>query len=105
MSYIGLRYYPEDNSYCVRKSDGQPALLVQSDPEDKWYHPTNNEEGAVFTTVSEPYKETVRCVFTSHTHEFIDVKSSNTGRIYRVLFSFGWFSLEDQVRLDFEKIE
>lgn len=83
MSIIGNLYHPFDNSYCINCETGKWGNLVQSHVGP--YCP-DEEDGASFEIVSEPYEEVVNC-FGSHKHTFIKVKSSKTGNIYRTLYN------------------
>ena len=82
---IGTLYCPIDNSFCINVRNGRSALLVQG--HDKFYQPTPEEDGANFYIVSEPYEEVV---YFDRYHEksylFVNVQSSLTNNIYRVLF-------------------
>lgn len=81
-----LNYRIYDNSFCINIHTGDRALLVQQ--YDEYYRPDPDEDGAIFEIVSNPYKEHI----IDHGVDFgiktfINVKSSRTGYIYRVLFN------------------
>lgn len=81
-----MQYYRVyDNSFCRNIKNGNPAALVQQ--HDEWYSPEKNEDGALFEVVSEPYIEDIyECGYHYGKKEFINVKSTFTGNIYRVLY-------------------
>lgn len=81
-----MNYKVFDNSYCINIENGNFASLVQD--HDEYYSPDKNEDGAIFEIVSEPYVEQVK-IFLNHYEDrtFINVKSSLTGNIYRVLYN------------------
>ena len=96
-SIIGKLYAPSDNSYCINVETKKKALIVQKKPyivgacilildDDEYYNPYPIEEdGAKFTIVSEPYIDMVDFPENKE-YTFINVQSSNTNSIYRVLF-------------------
>ena len=78
-----LNYRVYDNSFCINVNTGASALLVQH--HDDWlYKPDVKENGAIFTICSDPYEEYIDLY---GFRKFINVKSSRTGYIYRVLFN------------------
>lgn len=80
-----MYYEVNDNSYCINVITHEQALLVQN--HDKQYSPSKNEDGAIFEIVSEPYYEVVNTISDEYKiHEFINVKSSLTGNVYRVIY-------------------
>jgi len=87
-SIIGKLYHPYDNSYCINVETKKKALIVQRSPYDYYeYDPYPIEEdGATFTIVSEPYIDKVDFP-ENKDYTFINVQSSNTNSIYRVLFN------------------
>lgn len=77
-----LNYRVYDNSFCININTGIGALLVQE--YDRFYRPDSYEDGATFTICSNPYDEYIDiCGW----RKFINIKSSKTGYIYRVLFN------------------
>lgn len=87
-SIIGKLYEPDDNSYCINVVTRKKALIVQRSSDDYYgYHPYPIEEnGAAFTIVSEPYIDMVDFPEKKE-YTFINVQSSNTNSIYRLLFN------------------
>ncbi len=87
-SIIGKLYEADDNSYCINTATRKKAFIVQRSPYDYYgYKPHPIEEdGATFTIVSEPYINMVDFPEKKE-HTFINVQSSNTNSIYRVLFN------------------
>lgn len=80
-----MYYEVNDNSYCINVITREQALLVQG--HDNRYSPSKNEDGAIFEIVSEPYYEAVKTIGDKYkTYEFINVKSSLTGNVYRVIY-------------------
>lgn len=88
-SIIGKLYRPSDNSYCINVETKKMAFIVQKMPydyDDEYYNPCPIEEdGATFKIVSEPYEDEVDFP-EKKKYTFINVQSSNTNSIYRVLF-------------------
>ena len=82
-----MQYYRVfDNSFCINVENGNPASLVQE--HDNYYSPDKNEDGALFEVVSEPYVENLRAYGYHYIkRKFINVKSTFTGNIYRVLYN------------------
>ncbi len=78
-----LNYRVYDNSFCINVDTGVSALLVQEYDMFYPYRPDKNEDGAVFTICSNPYDKYIDIYGLK---KFINVKSSKTGNIYRVLF-------------------
>ena len=79
-----MNYKIFDNSYCINVETGERACLVQN--HDEYYSPDKNEDGAIFEIVSEPYVEQVKIYYKYEDRIFINVKSSLTGNVYRVLY-------------------
>jgi len=80
-----MNYEVFDNSYCINIKTGKYASLVQD--HDEWYSPNKNEDGAIFEIVSDPYYDSVNIIGDEFkTCNFINVKSSLTGNVYRVLY-------------------
>jgi hypothetical protein len=77
-----LNYRVYDNSFCIDVNTGISAHLVQH--HDIFYRPNPSEDGAIFTICSNPYDEYIDIYGLK---KFINVKSSRTGHIYRVLFN------------------
>lgn len=77
-----LNYRVYDNSFCINVNTGASALLVQE--YNDYYRPDPYEDGATFTICSNPYEERIGSY---GLYKFINVKSSKTGYIYRVLFN------------------
>lgn len=91
-SIIGKLYCPSDNSYCINVETKKKALIVQKRSYDydygydEDYNPYPiKEDGATFKIVSEPYEDEVDFP-EKKKYTFINVQSSNTNSIYRVLF-------------------
>ena len=82
---IGKFYNPTDNSWCINIHTRKDALIVQG--VDKFYSPDKKEIGAKFIICKEPYLLTFTCFDRVLERTFINVKSTKTGRKYRVLFS------------------
>ena len=83
MEIIGKLYEPYDNSFCINCRNGKSALLVQL---DNGFTPDREERGATFIIMCKPYDEDVYFCGV-RTYTFVNVKSSNTGNIYRTLFN------------------
>ena len=84
---IGKYYSPFDNSFCINLKTGESAMIVQKSLNDfEYYGPNPEEENAHFEIVSNPYKEVIFFI-DKRTKEFINVKSSKTGNIYRTLYT------------------
>lgn len=84
---IGKNYLPYDNSFCINCRNGRRAMLVQRSPTDNEYiGPDPEEENATFEIVTNPYKEEIIFIGRFYIEEFINVKSSKTGNIYRTLY-------------------
>ncbi len=80
-----MYYKVGDNSYCININTGNYASLVQG--HDDWYSPDKDEDGALFEVVSKPYEEEVYEFNHYYGRKtFINVKSSLTGNVYRVLY-------------------
>lgn len=82
-----MNYKVFDNSYCINIENGNFANLVQD--HDEYYSPDKNEDGATFEIVSEPYVEQVNIFSKYEDRTFVNVKSSLTGNVYRVLYEEG----------------
>jgi len=88
-SLIGKFYLPTDNSGCINIFTREPACIVQNDFfgdfwDDSYNGPDKLEDGARFEIVSEAYKDDYHSF---RDWLFVNVKSSNTGNIYRALYS------------------
>ena len=84
---IGKYYEPLDNSFCINCRTGKNALLVRSCPGDTYYiGPDKEERNANFEIVTEPYLEKIYFCNKWLEETFINVKSSVTGNLYRVLY-------------------
>ena len=80
---IGNYYRPIDNSFCINCRTGKKAFIVQG--HNEYYSPDEEEDGAIFKIVTEPYEEEI--YFEGlRSFTFINVKSSKTKNIYRTLF-------------------
>ena len=79
---MDLNYRVYDNSYCININTGICANLVQE--HDAYYRPDPSEDGAIFTICSNPYDKYIKIYGLK---KFINVKSSRTGNIYRVLYN------------------
>lgn len=78
-----LNYRVYDNSFIINVNTGLYTALVQQ--HDTFYSPDPSEDGATFTICSNPYYKFIDTY--SKIAKFINVKSSKTGNIYRVLFN------------------
>lgn len=78
MNLVGKKYIPIDNSYCINTETGKEAHIVPGYCDEEELH-------SIFEIISEPYKEEVYFVG-YRIHTFIDIKSGNTGKIYRTLY-------------------
>jgi len=81
---MDLNYRVYDNSFIININTGASALLVQDHDDCLLYRPDAQEDGSTFTICSNPYEEYVD---KWGWYKFINVKSSKTGYIYRVLFN------------------
>lgn len=84
-----MHYKVGDNSYCININTRNYASLVQA--HDEWYSPDKDEDGALFEVVSKPYEEHIYEINPYYKHyygrkTFVNVKSSLTGNVYRVLY-------------------
>lgn len=79
-----MNYEVFDNSHCINVVNRNRAELVQE--HDDYYSPDKNEDGATFEIVSEPYVERILIFSKYDDRTFINVKSSLTGNVYRVLY-------------------
>lgn len=79
-----MNYKVCDNSYCINVVNHKSAFLVQE--HDEYYSPDKDEDGATFEIVSEPYVEKIMIIDHYKDETFINVKSSLTGNVYRVLY-------------------
>lgn len=89
MNIIGKRYYPMDNSYCIDLHTGKKSLICQDFDTHYTKDKVGDEYGAEFTITKNPY---INPVFSGIGNRelletFVDVKSSLTGREYRVLYN------------------
>ena len=81
-----MYYRVYDNSYCINFETEMPAALVQQ--HDHFYEPDIEEDGAIFTVVSEPYFVHINEWGIDYgVQAFISVKSTKTGNVYRVLYN------------------
>lgn len=78
---MGSNYRVFDNSFVINVNTGLYTALVQQ--HTNFYNPDEKEDGATFTICSDPYNEYISIY---GWRKFINVKSSKTGNIYRVLF-------------------
>lgn len=91
MSIIGKKYAPFDNSYVIDCETKTRKLIVQGVVKEKnfSYSPSQEEIGATYEIVSEPYEEWVH-LFGDFgelfKYTFINVKSSKSGNTYRTLY-------------------
>lgn len=86
---IGELFEPFDNSYCKDISNGNPAVIVQVDPDFPdfdYVGPSKEEDGAQFIVTSEPYQVVVPFLGDEIKHTFINVKSTLTGKEYITLY-------------------
>ena len=77
----GLQLYPNDNSYCIDLETGKDACL---------FGPCCrlDEKDAKFFAAGEPYIDTCNTHFDGDRRRwFINVRSSKTKKLYRILFS------------------
>lgn len=77
----GKLYCPYDNSWCINVETGTEAALKTIG------FPFGNISSCKYEIVSEPYEVLISEYNT--TRQFINVKSSNTGIVYRTLFCEG----------------
>lgn len=77
----GKFYRPYDNSWCANVATGTRAMLVPNSLRN------DEESDCRFEIVSEPYDVQIEEFNSIHT--FINVKSSNTGNVYRTIFCEG----------------
>lgn len=90
MSIIGEKYEPFDNSYVINCETKQKKSIVQEMTFN--YSPSQDEIGATYEIVSEPYEEWVHLFGDCgerFKHTFIKVKSSKSGNTYRTLYDEG----------------
>lgn len=80
----GKLYLPYDNSYCENVETGADCSIVPIGIEGQ-----NEPLDCRFEIVSEPYEAVINSWGFSHVHTFVNVKSNNTGRVYRTLFNEG----------------
>lgn len=80
-----MTYIPRDNSWCINVDTEEDAHLVEGCCDKQ-------EKNSSFTIISEPYCETV--LFDklypkegTRTKKFINIRSSKTGNVYRVLYN------------------
>ena len=83
---IGKRYHISDNSYIIDIATKESASLVQA--VNKFYSPDEDEFGSDFIICSFPYVERSNGIF-NHYHVFVNVVSTKTKKVYRVLFMEG----------------
>lgn len=87
MSIIGKKYEPFDNSYVIDCETKTRKLIVQE--RTFGYSPSQDEIGATYEIVSEPYEEWVHLFGDfgeAFKYTFIKVKSSKSGKTYRTLY-------------------
>ena len=88
MKNILNKYYvPYDNSYCVEYTTNKESYLLPWLDSNE-FNPTKEEIQALFTIVSIPYIKMIK-TFCGKMEEltFVNVKSSITDKVYRVLFN------------------
>lgn len=80
----GKLYLPYDNSYCENVETKTSSCITPCgmDLLDK-------PSDCLFEVVSEPYEEIINILGYMRPKVFINVKSLNTGIVYRTLFSEG----------------
>lgn len=78
-------YNVYDNSWCINLATNRKAFLLQT--HENSYEPDKKEDGALFEIVSNPYKLEIADSIKYGIKEFINVKSTKTGYIYRVLYN------------------
>ena len=77
---IGKEYEVYDNSYCINIASGEKALLAKCAC-------ISSELEASFIIVNKPYVQRVKTFFDNSVDcLFVNVKSTKTGKVYRVLF-------------------
>lgn len=89
---LGKKYEVRDNSFCINLENGKESHLLQV--KDEHYVPNEDEDGAKFIIVKNPYvkKVCVPCVGNFYMI-FVNVMSTKTGKFYRVTYnenSVGW---------------
>ena len=88
MKNILNKYYvPYDNSYCVEYTTNKESYLLPWLDSNE-FNPTKEEIKALFTIVSIPYTKMIK-TFCGKMEKltFVNVKSSITDKVYRVLFN------------------
>lgn len=85
---VGKEYDVCDNSYCINLANGKGAQLIQK--VGHYYSPDENEKDARFFIVKEPYIAKVDVPLIGGFYIiFVNVVSTKTGSIYRVIYSEG----------------
>ena len=78
---IGKEYEVYDNSYCINIASGKHALLAKCAC-------ISSELGAKFIVANKPYVQRVGTFIDKSVYRlFVNVESTKTGSVYRVLFS------------------
>lgn len=78
---IGKEYEVYDNSYCINIASGKNAELTKRVR-------IESELGAKFIVANRPYVQRVKTFFDKSVYRlFVNVESTTTGSVYRVLFS------------------
>lgn len=83
---IADEFIPWDNSWCINIETGKDFNITHSRYISKFYDCYTCDEcekDATFTIVSDSY--TVKPENSLNEHEFINIRSSKTGNIYRCL--------------------
>ena len=88
MKNILNKYYvPYDNSYCVEYTTNKESYLLPWLDSNE-FNSTKEEIQALFTIVSMPYTTIIKSICGKKEElTFINVKSSTTDKVYRVLFN------------------
>lgn len=88
MKNILNKYYvPYDNSYCVEYTTNKESYLLPWLDSNE-FNPTKEEIKTLFTIVSMPYTTIIKSICGKKEElTFINVKSSTTDKVYRVLFN------------------
>ena len=88
MKNILNKYYvPYDNSYCVEYTNNKQSYLMPW-LDNNEFNPTKEEIKALFTIVSIPYTKMIKTLCGKMEElTYVNVKSSITDKVYRVLFN------------------
>lgn len=88
MKNILNKYYvPYDNSYCIEYTSNKQSYLMPW-LDNNEFNPTKEETKALFTIVSIPYTKMIKTLCGKMEElTFVNVKSSITDKVYRVLFN------------------